>query len=69
MKGGRSAVAPATAVASLVNRRGISPNRSPWTHASEPRLRGTPMDDVREVGYFQRPGSPGEDKFSCRAIT
>lgn len=26
------------------------------------------MDDVREVGYFQRPGSPGEDKFSGRAI-
>jgi hypothetical protein len=43
MKGGGSAVAPATAVASFVTAcepPRISPNRSPWTHASEPGLRG-----------------------------
>jgi hypothetical protein len=62
MEGGQSGVPQANALASFVNGRGISPNRCPWTHASEPRPRGTLMDDVREVGWLQRPGSLGEDK-------
>lgn len=63
------AVAPATAIASFVNRCGISPNRSPWTHASEPRLRGLRWTMSAKWAISNDRAAPGEDKFSCRAIT